>query len=88
MMDGEYSITGSVTDTAIFDVNYFAAPEPGKEKIVELPFQVWFRVLDEEGTAMASQKLDETATVTVAQESIDASLYGQVSGSGGVTVEK
>lgn len=88
MMDGEYTVSGSVTETSIFDVSYFSAPEPGKEKIVELPFQVWFRVLDGEGTAMASQKLDETATVTVAQESIDASLYGEVMGSGGVTVEK
>jgi len=88
MMDGNWEITGSVTDTAIFDESYFAAPEPGKQKVVELPFQVWFRVLNAEGTAMASTKLDETATVTVAQQSIDASLYGKVSGSGGVTVEK
>lgn len=88
MFDGSYSITGSVTQTALFDASYFAAPKPGKKKVVELPFQVWFRVLNSEGTALASTKLDEKATVTVAQESIDASLYGEVSGTGGVTVKK
>lgn len=88
MYEGQYSVSGSVTQTALFDASYFAAPEQGTQKAVELPVQIWFRVLDSDGTALASTKLDDTATVTVAQEAIDASLYGEVQGSGGLTVEK
>lgn len=85
-MSGDYSLSGSLTDTDAFGLGMFEAPGPGKQKSVTLPLQVWFQVLDDNQTALASTKVADEATVTVAQSEIDASLHGQVSGSGSLSV--
>jgi len=85
---GTYSLTGSITDTEAFDVSYFSAPEPGKQTTVELPLQVRFRVIGTSGNPLARTIIEDTASVTVGQNSIDASLYGQVSGEGSVSVSQ
>lgn len=83
--NSEYSVGGSVTETSGFDVSYFAAPGPGKQTSVELPFEIWFRV-NGENTQLASSRVSDTATVTVGQTTINASLYGELQGEGSVNV--
>lgn len=85
---GTFEVSGSLTETSMFDISYFSAPGPGKQKSVTLPFELWFRVVGSDDTVLASTALQEEATVTVAQSEIDASLYGKISGSGSVSVEK
>lgn len=84
---GQYQVTGSVTSTEGFDASYFAAPGPGKQTTVELPMRVRFRVVDANDTALADSVIEDMATVVVGQPEINASLYGEVSGGGSVTIE-
>lgn len=84
---GEYEISGSVTDTEAFDPSFFAAPGPGQQTIVDLPFRVWFQVLNSNDQPLADARIEDTATVTVGQNSINATEYGQVSGEGSVNIQ-
>jgi len=83
---GTYEVSGSITDTEAFDVSFFAAPGPGQQTSVTLPLQVRFRVIGTNGTELANTTVSDEATVTVGQNEIDASLYGEVSGEGSVSV--
>jgi hypothetical protein len=85
---GTFEVTGSLTDTSLFDVSEFAAPEPGKQKTMTIPFELWFRVVESDDTVLASTALQDKGSVTVAQSEINASLYGMVDGSGSVSIEK
>jgi len=86
LYEDSYSVSGSITNTNLFDTSFFAAPGPGKQKSVELPIAVNFVVQDSEETTLARAGIEDTATVTVAQEQINASLYGKVSGDGSVSI--
>lgn len=83
----DYSVSGSVTDTDAFDPEFFAPPGPGQQTVVDLPFQVWFRVVSTSDTLLADTTVSDVATITITQNQINASEYGQVGGSGSVTVE-
>jgi len=82
-----YTVSGSIIDTGLFDVSFFSAPGPGKQKTVELPLQVTFKVLNPDGNSLAISKITDTAKVVVAQEQIDASLYGELQGDGSVSID-
>ena len=84
---GQYSVSGSITDTEAFDVSFFSSPGPGQQTTVELPLQVRFRVMDTSGTELANTTVKDTASVVVGQTEIDASLYGEVSGEGSLNVK-
>jgi hypothetical protein len=81
-----YTVSGSIIETEAFTTETFAAPGPGRQITADLPLQIWFRVLDTNEQPLASTKATDTATVTVGQEAIDASLYGEVSGEGAVEI--
>ena len=83
---GTYELSGSITDTEAVDVSFFSAPGPGQQTTVTLPLQVRFRVIDTNGSPLATTAVTDDATVTVGQNEIDASLYGEVSGEGSVSV--
>jgi hypothetical protein len=81
-----YEVSGSILDSEAFSSEFFAAPGPGKQTSVDLPIQVTFEVLDINDTPLASTSIEDTATVTVGQEAIDASLYGEVNGEGSIDI--
>jgi len=84
--NSDYTVSGSIIETEAFSAEYFAAPGPGKQTTVELPLRIWFQVLTDDGTPLASTQIEDMATITVGQEAIDASLYGEVSGQGSVEI--
>lgn len=84
---GTYTLTGSITDTQAFDVSFFRAPGPGQQTTVTLPLQVRFRVIGTSGSPLATTAVNDEAAVTVGQNEIDASLYGEVSGSGSLSID-
>jgi len=83
----EYTVSGSITDTELFDPSFFSAPGPGKQKVVELPFEVLFQVHTSDETVLANASITDRAKVTVAQESINASLYGELRGEGSINIQ-
>jgi len=63
-------------------------PESGGETIeTTVPVGVAFAVVDGGGAVIASDTVETTATVTVAQSDYDPSEYGDVAGAGELTVE-
>jgi len=86
MYEDSYTVSGSLVQSGPFDQSFFAAPAPGKQKTVELPFSTRFRVLQGDETVLATETIEDTAKVTIGQEAIDATLYGQLSGEGGLTI--
>ena len=83
-----YEVSGNLIEDGPFSQEFFAAPGPGKQTSVEMPFEIWFRVLTSDGTPLADASKEDTATIAVGQEEINANLYGEVGGSGSVTITK
>jgi len=88
LYDGSYTVSGSLIHDGPFSQEFFSAPGPGEATVLDLPFEIWFRVLSENDTKLANASIEDTATVTVGQEAINASQYGEVGGSGDVTIQK
>lgn len=84
---GDYSISGSVIDTKLYNKHTFAVEDRGETKEVDLPFQILFEVLNVNNKVLASAVIEETATVEVSRKAFDASLYGDVSGDGEIVIE-
>ncbi|MCQ4334639.1 hypothetical protein KM295_14360 [Natronomonas sp. F2-12] len=62
------------------------APGAGTRE-TDVVIEAEFEVLNDEGTALASAKASDTATLTVERSGYDAKDYGSVSGSGSLTIE-
>lgn len=84
--NGEWSLSGSVTDTDLYTTSDFAAPE-GKIKTVTIGFVVVFKVASESGDVLAAAELSDTGSVEVTNEAYNATEYGSASGSGGLTIK-
>lgn len=85
---GSYTVEGDLIEQGPFDQSFFSAPGPGKQQSVELPFEVRFQVIGSDETVLARSSIKDTATVTVGQEEINASLYGEIGGTGSVNITK
>jgi hypothetical protein len=86
MYEDSYTVTGSLVQSGPFQQSFFSAPGPGKQTTVELPFSVRFRVLQDDETVLATETIEDTAGVTIGQEAINATLYGELSGEGGLEI--
>lgn len=82
-----YSVAGSITDTDVYSTEDFAATEPGTRREVTLGIVLVFAVTSENGEPLARSQLEDTGTVSVTNDGLQASDYGEISGTGGLGIE-
>lgn len=85
-MDGEYSLKGSLVQTAFYDLSDFEASENGATAVTTLDLQLVFNVFTPEEDVIAQAKLSESADVSVTNKEYSASEHGDASGSGSVII--
>jgi len=84
--NSDYTVSGSLIQDGPFNQSFFAAPGPGKQTTVDLPFQARFKVVQEDETVLANTSIEDTAAISIGQEAINASLYGELKGTGSIEI--
>lgn len=83
---GEHSLAGSVTDTELYSVDDFHAPQ-GKIKKVTMAFVLVFSVVSSSGDGLARASLEDTGKVEIANEGYQPTDYGSLNGDGNLSIE-
>jgi len=85
--NGDYTVSGSITDTSLFSASDFKAPE-GKKKTVTMGFVLLFEVLNGSDELLAKAQLEDTASISVTNQGYQATEYGSLSGNGKLLIEE
>jgi hypothetical protein len=83
--NGDYSISGKLTDTDIYSASDFDTPE-GKVKTVTVGFLLLFEVVTTDGKVLARSTLEDTAEVEITHPEYKPKQYGEASGDGSLAI--
>lgn len=83
--NGSYSVSGSITDSDLFDASDFAAVE-GNTKTIDVTLTAVFTVTTEDGSRLAKDTLSDTGTVDHKHDAYNASDFGNLTGDGDLEV--
>lgn len=85
--DGEESFNVDLLSERVVSAEELRPDSGGETVETTVPVGVEFRLLDESGAPIATDSDETEATIAVTQDDYDPSEYGDVSGSGELTVE-
>ena len=86
-MDGDFSFEVDLIEPGVVSVDELLPADRGDEQSVDIEIGVAFEVEDSDGLPVAVDSETDTSTVVIKESEYDASEYGDVAGSGGLTVE-
>ena len=82
---GEASLSGELVESGVLDADAIA-PEDG-ERDTAVDVEARLEVENGDGEVLARDSATDSATVTVERDAIEAGEYGEVGGSGGLSIE-
>lgn len=84
--NGNYSLSGSLTETELYDTETFEIKEDGKVKTVTVGIVVLFTVQATSGKVLAKTQLEDTSKVSVTNSGYTATTHGQANGQGTIEI--
>ena len=83
---GEQSLSGDLVESGVLDAAAIA-PDSGGERETDVDVEARLEVANGDGEVLARDTATDSATVTVERDGLDAGEYGEVGGSGGLSIE-